>query len=100
MHRRELFDQLEAQRAKRAARLVGHDDAARLRWLVRFAEDSDVRARLQAVNFESVVATIEAFAERGGALVRNVGEDLTVETAAQLARMVRDGLRAYANQVT
>jgi hypothetical protein len=96
----ELFEQIQAQRAKRAARLVGRDDAARLRWLVRFAEDSGGHARLPAVKFERLVAAIEAFAERGGVLARNVGDGLTAEKAAQLARMVRDGLRAYANHST
>jgi hypothetical protein len=101
MKRRELFEQIEARHAKRARRLVGRDDAARLRWLIRFAEDGGGRtSRLPSVNFDRVAAAIEAFAERGGALARSVGRDLTVEAAEQLARIVRDGLRAYANQVT
>jgi hypothetical protein len=93
----DLFEQLAQRRAKRAARLVGRDDAARLRWLIRFAENGE---RLSRHDFAKVAAAIEAFAERGGTLARNVGAELTPGAAAQLALMVRDGLRAYAKQVT
>ena len=97
---RDLFEQLEARREQRAAKLVGRDDAARLRWLIEFGEDADRLTRLSAAKFDRVAAAIDAFAERAGALARNVGEALTVETAAELASIVRTGLRAYATGTT
>jgi len=96
----DLFDQLEHRRTLRAARLLGKSDLSRLRWLLRFAESADDLPRLPPEKFVKLSAQIEAFAERAGSLARNQGEDLTIDSAASLAGIVRDGLRAYANGET
>jgi hypothetical protein len=95
MNRKDIFEQIEERSATRTAQLIGRDDAAHLRWLIRFAEADGGRSAGPASKFDKVAASIQAFAERGGAVARNVGEDLTVQAAAQLSQTVREGLRAY-----
>jgi hypothetical protein len=104
----DLFEQLNDPRrrpphgsraagiARRAARVVGSDDASRLRWLIRFAEND----RPPDLGSAAVAAEIEAFAGRGGVIARNIGALLTRNTVAELLEIVQAGLRAYVSGAT
>jgi hypothetical protein len=100
MKKVDLLEQSERQRRRRAGRLVGRNDAARLRWLIGFAEGADALATRAQGELDIVGAMIRAFAERAGSVAEHVGEPLTRATVIDLAQVTRDNLRAYAKGAT
>jgi hypothetical protein len=94
--RRELFEQAARKQAVRSARLIGRTNAARFRWLVKFANTENFD-RITPSRFKRVQQEITAFAGLRASFHQSLENPISREAVHRIALFIRDGLRAYTN---